>query len=240
MSHSSQLRFFEIVRDYFPDHFSESVIDIGSLDINGGPHLLISPKRYVGVDIGEGKNVDVVSRGEDLAFPSGEFDVAMSSECFEHNPQWQGTLHNMIRMTKSSGIIAFTCATIGRAEHGTTRSDQGASAPLATDQGWEYYRNVTKKEVMRSLRGASVAPPYTHMYRPNADLFFLTLKQPASKEDLAQFQECARAVSREFGNPPYTGRFFVRHFAIAVFGDRGGIGYSRLSFTLKGWLRLNK
>jgi hypothetical protein len=36
----------------------------------------------------------------------------------------------------------MTCATTGRREHGTTRSDSGSS-PNTIHLGWEYYRNLT-------------------------------------------------------------------------------------------------
>lgn len=95
--------FFGDVVAAFPGHFAGRVLDIGSLDINGGPHTLFTSAEYVGVDLGSGPNVTHVGRGEDLTLPDGRFDVAMSSECFEHNRAWRATVSNMIRMTRRGG-----------------------------------------------------------------------------------------------------------------------------------------
>ena len=80
-------------------------MDIGSLEINGGPHLMLKAQEYVGVDLAKGFNVNLVSRGEDVALPSNYFDASISSECFEHNPNWRSTLHNMTRMTRRGGLL---------------------------------------------------------------------------------------------------------------------------------------
>jgi SAM-dependent methyltransferase len=143
--------FFSQVLNLFRREFSGRILDIGALDINGGPHTLLQCEKYVGVDVSEGPNVNLVSRGEDLDLPSSFFDVSMSSECFEHNPSWRATFTNMVRMTRPLGLVVFSCATIGRAEHGTSRSDGGFAAPLAVEQGYEYYGNISKREFLEIL-----------------------------------------------------------------------------------------
>jgi SAM-dependent methyltransferase len=222
------MEFFKVVFEVFPEHVAGSVIDIGSLDINGGPHRLISPSRYVGVDLGEGPNVDLVERGEELGFASAEFDVSMSSECFEHNPHWRATLHNMVRMTKPGGLIVFTCATTGRAEHGTSRSDGGASAPLATQIGQEYYHNVTVEDVTECLKGSKVSNIVMRTYRPSSDLMVIALRDPAPDELALRLRDCNDLLNQTFGNPRYTGSF-LRHVMITLFGDSGEILYRRAS-----------
>ena len=43
------------------------VLDIGSLDVNGNNRChFIEPREYVGVDVGPGANVDVVSLGTNM------------------------------------------------------------------------------------------------------------------------------------------------------------------------------
>jgi len=51
----------------------------------------------------------------------------------------------MIRLCKKQGLILFTCATEGRREHGTSRTDIGSS-PLTVSKGWEYYKNLTEQD----------------------------------------------------------------------------------------------
>lgn len=142
MAHIEQREFFESVKRLFPYFFNNvSVLEVGSLDINGSVRDLFSATRYVGVDLGEGAGVDVVGRGEDLWFADGEFDVCISAECFEHNPEWLATFDEMVRV--AGQLVIMTCATEGRAEHGTTQSNPGAS-PLTADSN--YYQNLVRTD----------------------------------------------------------------------------------------------
>ena len=141
MSHQSQLDFVGRVKAKFPDYFvNKKVLEIGSLDINGSIRIFFDTSSYIGVDIGEGRGVDVVGRGEELVFPTGYFDVTASCECFEHNDKWAETFDNMVRM--SSGLVFFSCATTGRPEHGTGRTSR-ADNPFLGDY---YYFNLTEQD----------------------------------------------------------------------------------------------
>ena len=138
MAHIEQREFFTAMAKRFPEYFRWcNVLEVGSLNINGTVRDFFTNCQYVGVDVGSGPGVDVVAHGENLTYKDDSFDVAVSAECFEHNPQWQATFMNMVRMTH--GLVMFTCATTGRPEHGTTRTDAGSS-PLTAD--WDYYRNL--------------------------------------------------------------------------------------------------
>ena len=154
MSHPQQMNYFELVfRAVLPTSTRIRIIDFGSLDINGGPHHLLKPLdcEYIGVDLAEGANVNLVSRGELVDYPTASFDIAMSSELFEHTPTWREIFYNMCRLTKPGGIVVLSCAGRFRPEHGTTRSDNGFSAPFVVRQGTEYYGNVSAKEMRRAI-----------------------------------------------------------------------------------------
>jgi len=140
LSHPAQIEFVASLKSQFPDYFvRKNVLEVGSLNINGSIRPFFEQCIYVGVDLGAGADVDVVARGEDLAYPDSSFDVVASCECFEHNPAWVKTFANMIRM--SSGLVFFSCATTGRAEHGTRRTSPH-DAPFCGD----YYRNLTEQD----------------------------------------------------------------------------------------------
>jgi SAM-dependent methyltransferase len=170
--------FFKSCIDSFPELFSGKVIDIGALDINGGPHRLLISSEYEGVDVAEGKNVTLVSKGEDVDRQSNYFDVSMSSECFEHNPSWRATLYNMIRMTKPLGLVVFSCASNGRPEHGTSRSDGGSAAPLTVQQGQEYYQNVSRSMVLSVLDQSQFQEFRIYRNLKSCDLYFIGIKAP--------------------------------------------------------------
>ena len=120
-----------------------AVLEIGSLNINGTVRDFFTATEYVGVDLAEGSGVDVVCEGQLLTYPDNSFDVAVSAECFEHNPYWVETFENMARM--ASDWVVFTCASTGRAEHGTRRSTP-ADSPFTVD--WDYYRNLTAEDFL--------------------------------------------------------------------------------------------
>lgn len=166
MSHQSQIDFVARIKSKFPDYFKEKrVLEIGSLDINGSVRTFFENCMYIGVDLGEGKGVDLVAKGEDLVFPDNSFDVSISCECFEHNPEWVKTFNNMIRMTK--GLVIMTCATTGRPEHGTSRTSR-SDAPFCGD----YYRNLTEHDVKSSCN-LSKFVEYGFSTNDNpADLYF--------------------------------------------------------------------
>ena len=143
MAHIQQRQFFESVKVKHPQFFKDmNVLDVGSLDINGSVRDLFDGGTYIGVDVGHGPGVDVVCFGENLDYEDQSFDVCLSAECFEHNPEWIATFLNMVRMC--SGLVLVSCATTGRAEHGTSRSHPGSSPLTATL--WDYYRNLTEAD----------------------------------------------------------------------------------------------
>ena len=114
MSHTAQLNFVERLSKEFPEHFNKAkVIEIGSLDINGSVRGYFADCEYIGVDVGEGKNVDLVCEGQKVDHPDGTYDTSLSCNCFEHNPHWVETFRNMHRMTKKDGLVFGECKTYG-------------------------------------------------------------------------------------------------------------------------------
>jgi SAM-dependent methyltransferase len=143
MAHPEQAEFFSTVRSHYRAHFAGArVLEVGSLDINGSVRELFEGGEYVGVDLQPGPGVDLACPGQLLELPSGHFDTVISAECFEHNPFWRETFANMLRMCRPGGLVLVSCASIGRKEHGTTRTNPEAS-PFTVQARWDYYRNLT-------------------------------------------------------------------------------------------------
>jgi hypothetical protein len=138
MAHQQQRDFLQRVKDDRPEWFQNvSVLEVGSLNINGTVRDFFHRCSYLGVDVAHGPGVDLVAEGQNLDHPDNHFDVAISAECFEHNPYWAETFANMHRMAR---VVIFTCASEGRPEHGTHTAHPDSS-PLTLD--WNYYRNLT-------------------------------------------------------------------------------------------------
>ena len=133
--------------------------------------------EVIGVDLAEGPGVDLVSHTEKVDFPENSFDVAVSAECFEHNPYWLETFVNMHRIAKD--FVVFTCAGEGRPEHGTRKSYPDTS-PFTLD--WDYYKNLTQEDFENRLYLTDMFSKHEFIYNPNSqDLYFWGTKRKTRK-----------------------------------------------------------
>lgn len=169
MSHKEQREFFLHIKEMLPEYFQNvSVIEMGSLNINGTVRDFFDATKYVGVDLDEGPGVDLVSPAQEVGFQDGSFDVSVSAECFEHNPYWAETFQNMYRL--ASKFVIFTCASDGREEHGTRRSHPSTS-PFTLD--WDYYRNLNEKDFRSIFDIDSMFDRHEFTYNEKSkDLYF--------------------------------------------------------------------
>lgn len=143
MSHPEQRAFFSAVATRNQALVKGGrVLEVGSYDVNGSMRSHFSlASGYVGVDLTPGPNVDHVGYGHEYEEPDGSFDLAISGSCLEHDPHWQDTLANMVRLTKPGGVVAITFASRGFPEHGTRRT-MTADSPGTQAEGLDYYRNL--------------------------------------------------------------------------------------------------
>jgi SAM-dependent methyltransferase len=205
MAHFEQKAFVEAVRASFPAFFERcKVLEVGSWNVTGTIREHFQACDYIGTDIAAGKDVDLAVPGQNLDFPTGSFDTVISCECFEHNPFWLETFLNMARMLRPGGLLVFTCAGIGRGEHGTNRTDQSVSLTALQNEP-DYYRNLSRRDFERRV---DLANHFSHHVfidnRYAKDLYFVGIKQsplpdPAIQEKLAAIREAARHITFESG-----------------------------------------
>jgi hypothetical protein len=172
MAHHAQQEYCKSVKNRFPHLFEGSVLDIGSMDINGNNRYLFDNCDYLGIDIGEGRNVDIVCPGNFFRSEK-EFDVVISTECFEHDKFWVATIFNSWIHLKSGGLYLFTCAADGRPEHGTSRTDS-FSSPFTND----YYMNLNEGLAMKNLPIEKMFSEFEFKTNNNpCDLYFWGIKK---------------------------------------------------------------
>ena len=174
MSHPEQTAFLAAVAHANRALVAGSrVIEIGSYDVNGNMRSIFSASgEYVGVDLQAGPGVDTVGYGHEIDHPSGNYDVAVSAECFEHDPHWRATFANMCRMTRAGGLVTFTCAPRGRPEHGTKRTESRES-PGTQALGLDYYGNLVQSDFQTALPLDELFASYKFWYMPTSfDLYF--------------------------------------------------------------------
>jgi SAM-dependent methyltransferase len=168
VSHSWQLDFVGAIKKSYPEFFTNAkVLEVGSLDINGSIRPFFENCDYLGVDLGEGRGVDMVAKGEELDFPDGAFDTTASCECFEHNEKWAKTFQNMVRMTRPGGLVFFTCATTGT---GRTRHTQDNAT------GCSVLRGLLQESSGRRLLGFACGFAEHHFSTYIHDLRFAGIK----------------------------------------------------------------
>jgi SAM-dependent methyltransferase len=210
MAHTQQLEFVRVTKTLFPEMFSgKRVLEIGSLDINGSVRSYFTQCDYIGLDIGPGPGVDVVCQGQEYDAPNDSFDVTVCCEVMEHNPFWQDTLRNMIRLLKPGGLLIMSCATTGRPEHGTTRTDT-LSSPLTVGKGWEYYRNLRAKDVVAEVNLSELSSFAFATNLESWDLYMLGLRKGADAAKAAQIEQF-KAIYRK-----RTLQAFARRAAFSV------------------------
>jgi SAM-dependent methyltransferase len=102
----------------------KKVLEVGSRYVNGSVRPLIErfshPKEYVGVDIEDGRFVDLILPVEKLMehFGSEAFDIVISTELLEHVKDWRVAVENMKLVLKCGGIIYITTRSHGFQYHG--------------------------------------------------------------------------------------------------------------------------
>lgn len=223
MAHAQQLKFIQLVRKYFLKSESGQsaqkfrILEIGSYDVNGSIREFLQNERteYIGVDLCEGKGVDLVGYGHELELPSDSFDLTISCECFEHDPNWAATFTNMCRMTKSGGFVVFTCATVGRVEHGTTRSNAEHS-PGTQFIGLDYYKNLTKDDFYDALEIDSIfSDHYFFFEKSSYDLYFIGCKKEGSFSNvkIREFLSDVKEIKK-------TGKFRFKIIEVPVYFAR--------------------
>jgi SAM-dependent methyltransferase len=188
MAHAEQKEFVKIVKQFFPEYFNKKIVlEVGSLDINGNTRNEFTDCEYTGIDVAAGSNVDVVCQGQDFDGADNYFDVVISCEVMEHNPFWKETMKNMIRVCKNDGMVIMSCATKGRKEHGTARTDPEAS-PLTVELGWDYYKNLTENDFVN----ADITKDLDAVFWVNLnsfDLYMLGFKKGSEKNKILRANE---------------------------------------------------
>jgi len=178
MSHIQQQEYCKKIKQAMPFYFiNKIVLDIGSLDINGSNADLFDNCLYFCLDIGCGRNVDIVSKAHELYLPDNSLDTIISTECFEHDQFYELTLKNTYRMLKPGGFLIFTCATTGRAEHGTRKSTPEDAPLLFGDEWSDYYKNLTENDIRNILNIDKLFSEYRfEVNEESHDLYFWGIK----------------------------------------------------------------
>jgi SAM-dependent methyltransferase len=192
--HKQAKEFMIFVKSMLVDYFkNKNVLDVGSGDINGNNRYLFEDCMYQGNDVIEAQNVTIVSKTKDLPFVSCYFDTIVSTECFEHDPEYIESFQKIYDMLKLNGLFCFTCASTGRGEHGTRRTSPGDSYGTIgrLEDMSDYYKNLTVSELNHALDLNEKFSCWNSYYNSSShDLYFVGIKrsQVPNKIELKQYE----------------------------------------------------
>ncbi len=110
-AYNSCKRFYDCYGKYFDN---PKVADVGSYDVNGTVKDIFSNCDYLGIDIADGPNVDLVLK-EPYKYPfeDNTFDIVVSTSCFEHNEMFWVTFLETMRILKPQGIFYLNAPSNG-------------------------------------------------------------------------------------------------------------------------------
>ena len=187
MAHKEQLNFLTELSKIISREkkLSEiNILEIGSYEVNASIRDIFKGANYLGIDLLKGPGVDLVMNGENIRKLNKKFDIIISSECFEHAFNWKKIFFAMIDCVKDNGYIIMTCASTGRIEHGTERSDfyhtaihksKIKSSPGTND---DYYKNLNKKDFFKNFDISKIFEKYFFFYNIHSfDLYFAGQKK---------------------------------------------------------------
>jgi len=179
--HPQAKDFTVFVKQILPNFFIEkNVLDVGSGDINGNNRFLFENCEYSGNDVIQTKNVTIVSKTKDLPFQNNTFDTIISTECFEHDPEYKDSFIKIYDILKPDGLFCFTCASTGRPEHGTRRTSPNDSYGTIgnLEDMVDYYKNLTEIDLNEVLQLNNLFSVWDTYYNNHTkDLYFVGIKK---------------------------------------------------------------
>jgi len=123
-----------------------SVLEIGSLDINGSIRSIFSDSLYyLGIDMQEGPGVDLVANASSFIVEE-PVDIVVCCEVFEHTGEWPQIIEVTYKNLKKNGIFIGTAAGEGRKPHSAIDEN-----PI---RDWEYYSNVKAEDLRGCLENS--------------------------------------------------------------------------------------
>jgi SAM-dependent methyltransferase len=179
--HQQAKDFTVFVKNLLLDYFiKKRVLDVGSGDINGNNQHLFENCECDGNDVIQAPNVTIVSNTKDLPFQDNTFDTIISTECFEHDPEYKESFIKIYSMLKPDGLFLFTCASTDRPEHGTRRTISTDSYGTIgnVDNMVDYYKNLTEIDLNEVLPLNNLFSVWdTYYNNESKDLYFVGIKK---------------------------------------------------------------
>jgi SAM-dependent methyltransferase len=200
--HKEARNFTIYIKKNFPQFFKNcNVLDVGAGDINGNNRFLFDDCKYEGNDVYNAPNITIISKTKDLPFQDECFDVIVSTECFEHDPEYNESILKIYKMLKPGGLLFFTCASTGRPEHGTRRTTPKDS--IGTIGGildmQDYYKNLTILDIKKII-DLDLSFSYWNSYynSKSFDLYFVGIKRNILESSMSSMSSMSSINTEDY------------------------------------------
>lgn len=110
MHYSSMVKMAQFAAKY--DCKGKTVVDIGSLNVNGTYRILFPESTYIGVDIVKGQNVDVIMDSKEWD-KLKDVDIVISGQTLEHVEDVPKLMKTIFDVLKPDGIICIIAPSAG-------------------------------------------------------------------------------------------------------------------------------
>lgn len=113
----------ELIKDFYSKYnpSGKNVLEVGSLDVNGNIKDLLLERysNYIGIDMRDGANVDMVVDGHDIKkhFKKESFDLVICIDTLEHDSKFWLTVENMRWVLKKGGWLILGAPSLKHPRH---------------------------------------------------------------------------------------------------------------------------
>ncbi len=94
----------------------KKVLEVGSREVDGSVRDIFADSDYLGIDMIDGKGVDRVLNGHDMAFDK-EFDLVICVDTIEHDDAFWLTVENCKKAVKKGGFLCLAAPSMHCPEH---------------------------------------------------------------------------------------------------------------------------
>lgn len=120
------------------------VLECGSLNVNGSIRDILeidnTKTKYTGLDWRPGNYVDVVSLAHEFK-SENQFDAIVSASMLEHDPYWDKSIRNMIKLLKDDGILIMSWGSALNPVHYCETAPDGAFHALPVGKVFDLFSN---------------------------------------------------------------------------------------------------
>jgi 2-polyprenyl-3-methyl-5-hydroxy-6-metoxy-1,4-benzoquinol methylase len=137
------------------------VLEIGSLDVNGTARDILIATTYTGIDLQDGKGVDIQMDAHNIfkKFGGEFFDVVVNMNMLEHDVNFWGTMDQVNKVLRYGGYQIFSAPTFNFPIHRYPKDYWRFGEDAVREVIMKGYRIVDYKQVFtKEVEGKPVNP----------------------------------------------------------------------------------